>query len=972
MMRRSSVSTAIVALLVPLLASVLLSCQMLAPSPTPTAEPAPTPTPTPTATPTPTPTPPPLAIFYQHPTLGFTVRYPEGWRERPAEPPAFLWQIERDSLEVRLEGGCGELEGASLDDVAKMAKESLKELPQGELVSEQYVRLGDVRAYEIVYIGYYGEPHNHLRKGKALLIPAPGRLFVLNASAPAERFDAVEPELTRILYSFDVLSEYTCPPPEGEAPSLVYHEDKLQGFSLSYPEACQPEIPPAGAEDFAFSVRCPDMNGWILVSVDYLSEAQTLERIWEQRKMEAETTPDMKLLSDQRVVLEDGTPALELVFEAKPTGELVKIRELVVVRGDQVFRVDAVAPPDLFDKYAESTKAIFTFRLLPTYTYVSPTPSEEGKYSSPEHGFSLVYPQDWTERPPEVAVGQVFAVASPDQMPMAGVIILKVAEGTTLDEFVPQAMDYAKSFHEFGMIFEGPTKLADGTPAYEMVYKYPLLTANLIDWVVLVVRGTQGFIAYATTRDEQFEQHKPVMDQVVHSFRLEPQITPGPPTATYVPVGTPTLRPTPTPAPTATPTPAPIPLMQESSALLAGKQGIIVLGPEGWWPLKEKLELPSDRVVDVEVDSQGRLWVLDSGVSVFDGRGWTHYPSDVFEYSSLKAIAFDAKGRAWVAHYRGVSVLEGDRWVRHDAEEFGLGEYAGNLYDITVDGEGRVWVATGSGVSAFDGIGWKPFDDSSGLASKYTETIAAGPDGRIWVGHSGGVSVFDGEGWMNYGTGTNVQVEVKGLSQAKALAVSDDGSVWAVTFAGKAAVFRDGHWTVYDRTNSGLLGGHGTAIAIDRQGRVWVGTDWQVAVFDGERWVTYTKATSGLTSGEVTSIAFFGKGPDVLPEPEGVGPGSVRGRLLFAGEPLQGAEVYVCWDVAWPMFFGDTPCSGERYVAATDAAGEFLIEGVPMGSYEYAMHTSEGWYVYGTFGMPGSFNVDAGQAVNLGDVKLGE
>jgi len=396
------------------------------------------------------------------------------------------------------------------------------------------------------------------------------------------------------------------------------------------------------------------------------------------------------------------------------------------------------------------------------------------------------------------------------------------------------------------------------------------------------------------------------------------------------------------------------------------------MGADGWSRIGGEDGLPSQRIVDVAVDKKGRRWVVDGGVSVFE-ETWIYYPQKAFDYNSLKAIAFDTRGRAWVAHYRGISVLEGERWTRHDAQDLGLGEYASNVKDIAVDGQDRVWVATGAGVSVFDGTHWKPLDEGSGLASKYTEAIAAGPDGRIWVGHSDGVSVFDDSRWVNYGTGTKADVEVKGLSQVKAVAVDDDGSVWAVTFAGKAAVFHDDHWMVYDRTNSGLLGGHGTTVAIDPLGRVWIGTDWQVAVFDGERWFTYTAATSGLPGEGVAAIAFSGEGLAALPDPKSVGPGSAKGRVLFAGEPLAGAQVHVCWNVSWPMFFGDTPCSGEDYAATTGADGEFLIQGIPMGNYEYAVCTGEGkWYVYGSFGMPGSFNVDSGQTVSLGDVKLGE
>jgi len=160
-----------------------------------------------------------LGVLYQHPTLGFTIRYPEGWHEVPAKPPTFQWQIESGSLEVRLEGGCAP-EGTTVEGLLPMIKSALEELPQSELVSERFVRLGNIRAYEIVFVAYFGEPHNHLRKSKGLIIMEQGRGLSLVGSAPVQEFDAWEPEFTRILYSIQLTPDYTCVTPTAEPPSL--------------------------------------------------------------------------------------------------------------------------------------------------------------------------------------------------------------------------------------------------------------------------------------------------------------------------------------------------------------------------------------------------------------------------------------------------------------------------------------------------------------------------------------------------------------------------------------------------------------------------------------------------------------------------------------------------------------------------------------------------------------------------------
>jgi ligand-binding sensor domain-containing protein len=287
----------------------------------------------------------------------------------------------------------------------------------------------------------------------------------------------------------------------------------------------------------------------------------------------------------------------------------------------------------------------------------------------------------------------------------------------------------------------------------------------------------------------------------------------------------------------------------------------------GWSLVDEELGLISNRVKDVALDDKGRLWVVHAeGVSFLDSREWTDYRNQQSgTFSGIcEAIGFDSQGRAWVAHSRGVSVLEDGRWTQYDAQELGLGEDYLVAHDIVADGQGRVWVATTSGVTVFDDGEWRPFDETSGLLSGTAKAIAIGEDGRVWVGHSSGVSVFDGSQWVNHGGHPKADVKV-GLVGVEAVAVGGDGTVWVVTWSGDVASLCSDQWTVYDSSNSGLLGGRGTAIATDARGRVWIGTDWHLTVYDGEEWFSYTSTDSGLPPDGVTAIAFSGPGPAALP-----------------------------------------------------------------------------------------------------------
>jgi hypothetical protein len=88
----------------------------------------------------------------------------------------------------------------------------------------------------------------------------------------------------------------------------------------------------------------------------------------------------------------------------------------------------------------------------------------------------------------------------------------------------------------------------------------------------------------------------------------------------------------------------------------------------------------------------------------------------------------------------------------------------------------------------------------------------------------------------------------------RALAKDRDGWVWAGTERG-AALFKDGDWTVYTAATSGLVNDSVRAVAVDDAGRVWFGTDRGVSVMDGSEWQSYTTQNSGLINDQVLCIA---------------------------------------------------------------------------------------------------------------------
>ena len=108
-----------------------------------------------------------------------------------------------------------------------------------------------------------------------------------------------------------------------------------------------------------------------------------------------------------------------------------------------------------------------------------------------------------------------------------------------------------------------------------------------------------------------------------------------------------------------------------------------------------------------------------------------------------------------------------------------------------------------------------------------------GSDGHVWIGTTGGLIEFDGEAFRAYS-------ERHGLPNETINAVAEDraGNVWIGTDAGGVArLTRNGF--VSFRETDGLRHDYVTSISQSRTGRVRAGGGWPVLnEFDGERFTS--------------------------------------------------------------------------------------------------------------------------------------
>jgi hypothetical protein len=275
---------------------------------------------------------------------------------------------------------------------------------------------------------------------------------------------------------------------------------------------------------YAIELKQPEGRLSAEVSVDYKTGEANIAELVSEGKGYLEVMPQYELTSEGNVTIGEGISGYELVGKGDMgTGKVEKFRYVVLVRGEQGFWVGARGEPAYFDQHEETVDIIVdSFKLLSTYAFVPPPPSAGGTYTSAEHGFSITYPEGWTESAPSGRPGEIISFAALDGLPGVSVSVSPVGEGTTLAEFGPQTGEgIGQVWADYKLVSEGEITLDDGTPAYEIVFTGTMQGYNLKSKYVLVIQGTQAFFIMGYSAPARFEQDEAILDGVIHSFHLE-------------------------------------------------------------------------------------------------------------------------------------------------------------------------------------------------------------------------------------------------------------------------------------------------------------------------------------------------------------------------------------------------------------------------------------------------------------------
>ncbi|MBN1145613.1 MAG: IPT/TIG domain-containing protein, partial [Anaerolineales bacterium] len=219
-------------------------------------------------------------------------------------------------------------------------------------------------------------------------------------------------------------------------------------------------------------------------------------------------------------------------------------------------------------------------------------------------------------------------------------------------------------------------------------------------------------------------------------------------------------------------------------------------------------------------DGQNRLWVgtYQGGIFIKDGDSWSQLTTaDGLPDDRVFALLPDRQrpGWMWVGSEAGLGVWTGDRWLKFTTANSGLPD--NQVRSLAEDRRGRIWMGTyGGGVAVYDkGAGWTVYDTSDGLADNYIGDLVIDGDGHVWADGqtTSGVSEWDGA-WSIHDSSDGLP------SSIQELAVDEQGRLWIGATRG-AAVRQEGGWLLLQPANSGLARNSIEGMAADGGGRVW-------------------------------------------------------------------------------------------------------------------------------------------------------
>jgi len=293
---------------------------------------------------------------------------------------------------------------------------------------------------------------------------------------------------------------------------------------------------------------------------------------------------------------------------------------------------------------------------------------------------------------------------------------------------------------------------------------------------------------------------------------------------------------------------------------------------------KDSGTLSGNFIFPIYIDRKGYAWIgtSNAGLNRFNWATnevvrYQHDPDhrDSLGSNSLRSIAQDFYGMLWIGTAEGLDRFDPETSIfkHYQRDTSNPNSLSANIvYSVYVDRQNTLWVGTFSGLDRFDRetesfIHYRPrTSDRHSLSGGSVNTIYEDREGNVWVGTlESGLNKFDRQTqeFTRYRFDPDDKLS---LSNDAIQSVYQDrkGRIWIGTAGGGLNLYHpETDAFTYYLENDGLPNGVVYGILEDKEGYLWLSTNFGISRFDPETGTFRNfDAGDGLQSNEFNSTAY--------------------------------------------------------------------------------------------------------------------
>ena len=238
-------------------------------------------------------------------------------------------------------------------------------------------------------------------------------------------------------------------------------------------------------------------------------------------------------------------------------------------------------------------------------------------------------------------------------------------------------------------------------------------------------------------------------------------------------------------------------------------------------------------LTSLHLDADGNVYytTAGAGIGLYDGEKWRTLAieDEPVAGNRIRDLAAGLDETVWIATGSGVSqvqIASGAPIAMLTLANAPL--LSSDVRVIQPDGEGGLWLGAG-GASFYQDPNWANYTAENGLAGVEIQAITIDQENRTWLGSKTGLSI-----WTGSNDFFNLTTE-NGLPNDDIRALLSDGAVvWIGTGDGLLR-FQDNQLQVYNTANINLPSNAITALALDTDGTLLIGTERGLSRFRDDR-----------------------------------------------------------------------------------------------------------------------------------------